>query len=103
DRVAILQNGELKRVGTLRQLSAAKSSKLIVDILPAPVMEALAATTAEVTMVQGKIAIRCADEALRHTVEALLQQHGVGIFQRETEAQSLEEIFFSSITPPPKL
>lgn len=103
DRVAILQNGELKRIGTLQELSAGKSTKLLINSLPAPVMDGLAVTTAEVTMVQGKITIRCPDEALRQTVEELLQQHGVEILQRETEAQSLEEIFFSTITPPPKL
>lgn len=103
DRVAILQNGELKRIGTLQELSAGNTTKLVVKSLPAPVMDALAATTVEVTMVQGKITIRCPDEALRQSVEELLQQHSVEILQRETEAQSLEEIFFSSITPPPKL
>ncbi|HZT22439.1 MAG TPA: ABC transporter ATP-binding protein [Verrucomicrobiae bacterium] len=103
DRVAILQNGELKRMGTLQELSADKSTRLVVGSLPAPVLEALAATRAEVTMTQAKIVIRCPDETLRQTVEELLHQHHVGILQRETETQSLEEIFFSSITPPPKL
>ncbi|MBU6411167.1 MAG: ABC transporter ATP-binding protein, partial [Verrucomicrobia bacterium] len=36
DRVAILQNGELKRVGTLRELSADKRSRLMVKSFPAP-------------------------------------------------------------------
>jgi ABC-2 type transport system ATP-binding protein len=103
DRVAILQNGELKRIGTLQELSVAKSTKLVVKGLPAALLDALAATAAEVTMVRGKITIRCPDEALRQTVEDLLQQHAVQILQRETEAQSLEEIFFSTITLPPKL
>ncbi len=103
DRVAILQNGELRRVGTLRELSADKRSRLMVKSFPAPVMEALAATAAEVTLAQGRITIRCPNEALRQTIEELLQQHGVEILHREIEAQSLEQIFFSSITPPPKL
>ncbi len=103
DRVAILQNGELKRVGTLRELSADKRSRLMVKSFPAPVMEALSATAAEVTLAQGRITIRCPNEALRQTIEELLQRHGVEILHREIEAQSLEQIFFSSITPPPKL
>ena len=69
DRVAILQNGELKRVGTLQELSAGRSTRLIVKSLPAPAMEALAATAAEVNLVQGQVTIRCPDEALRQTVE----------------------------------
>ena len=103
DRVAILQNGELKRIGTLQELSANKRTKLVVKGLPAPVMEALATTAAEVTLVQGLATISCPDEALRQTVEQLLRQHGVEIVRTETETQSLEEIFFATITPPPKL
>jgi ABC-2 type transport system ATP-binding protein len=103
DRVAILQNGELKRIGTLQELSANKRTKLVVKGLSAPVMEALATTTAEVTLVQGLATISCPDEALRQTVEQLLRQHGVEIVRTESETQSLEEIFFATITPPPKL
>src|SRR5208283_3588723 len=103
DRVAILQNGELKRIGTLQELSANKRTKLVVKGLSAPVMEALATTTAEVTLVQGLATISCPDEALRQTVEQLLRQHGIEIVRTETETQSLEEIFFATITLPPKL
>ena len=103
DRVAILQNGELKRTGTLQELSANKKTKLVVKGLPAPVMEALAITAAEVTLVQGLATISCPDEELRQTVEQLLRQHGVEIVRTETGTQSLEEIFFATITPPPKL
>jgi len=97
DRVAILQNGELKRVGTLQQLSAGRSMRLIVKSLPALAMEALAATAAVVTLVQGQVTIRCPDEALRQTVEQLLRQHSVEILRVEAETQSLENIFFSTI------
>jgi uncharacterized hydantoinase/oxoprolinase family protein len=100
--VAILQNGELKRVGTLRELSAGRSTRLIVKGLPATVMEGLAATTAQVTLIQGQVTIRCPDEALRQTVEALLRQHNVEIVCQEIETQSLEEIFFSTIGSQPK-
>jgi ABC-2 type transport system ATP-binding protein len=103
DRVAILQNGELKRIGTLQELSANKRTKLVVKGLSVPVMEALATTAAEVTLVQGLATVSCPDEALRQTVEQLLRRHGVEIVRTETETQSLEEIFFATITPPPKL
>jgi ABC-2 type transport system ATP-binding protein len=102
DRVAILQNGELKRVGTLQELSAGKSTDLVVKGLPAPVMEALAATAAQVTLLQGQVTIRCPDEALRETVEDLLRQHGVEIVRKEAKTQSLEDIFFSIINPDTK-
>ena len=103
DRVAILQNGELKRIGTLSELSSGKITKLVIKSLPAPVLEGLTATAAEVTLAHGRITIRCPDEGIRQSVEELLRQHQVEIVQSETEVQSLEEIFFSSITPPPKL
>jgi ABC-2 type transport system ATP-binding protein len=102
DRVAILQNGELKRVGTLQELSAGRCTRLIVKSLPAPVMEALSATAARVTMMQGLVTIRCPDEALRGEIERLLARHQVEIVRQEAEAQSLEEIFFSAIDQPPK-
>jgi ABC-2 type transport system ATP-binding protein len=103
DRVAILQNGELKRVGTLPELSSGRSTRFVVKGLPAPLMEALANTAAQVTLTQGQATIRCPDEALRQTVEQMLRQHGVEILRTEAETQSLEEIFFATITPPPKL
>jgi ABC-2 type transport system ATP-binding protein len=103
DRVAILQNGELKRVGTLQELSTGRSTRFLIKSFPAPLMEALAATTVQVTLVQGQATLSCPDEALRQTVERLLQQHGVEIVRTETATQSLEEIFFATITPPPKL
>jgi ABC-2 type transport system ATP-binding protein len=103
DRVAILQNGELRRVGTLQELSAGRRTRFVVKGLPAPLLEALATTTAQVTLVQGQASISCPDESLRETVEQLLRQHDVGIVRTETETQTLEEIFFAAITPPPKL
>ena len=102
DRVAILQKGELKRVGTLQELSAGRGSKLTVTRLTVPLMDALAATLAEVTLRQGKVTIHCGNEPLRETVEGLLAQHGVEIVHRDIETQSLEEIFFSTISPESK-
>jgi ABC-2 type transport system ATP-binding protein len=97
DRVAILQNGELKRVGTLQELSRGRSTRLIVKSLPSSVLEALAQTPVQVTLAQGEATIRCANEALHLTVEELLRQHGVETLRTETETQSLDEIFFSTI------
>jgi ABC-2 type transport system ATP-binding protein len=102
DRVAILQNGELKRVGTIQELSAGRAARLTVKGLPAQVMDTLKTTAVEVTLAQEQITIRCPDESLRRFVEELLQQNGVEIVHTEAEAQSLEEIFFSTIDPQTK-
>src|SRR5271169_1985358 len=77
DRVAILENGALKRIGTLQELSAGGSTCLIVRELPGPVMEALAATPAEVTWLKGQVTIRCQDYQVLQNVEALLREHQV--------------------------
>jgi ABC-2 type transport system ATP-binding protein len=102
DRVAILQNGELKRVGTLQELSAAKGGELVVKTLPAPIIEAISSTAAEITFLQGQVTIRCPDDALLETVENLLREHRVEIVDKGTKAQTLEEIFFSIINAEPK-
>jgi len=99
DRVAILQNGELKRMGTLQELSPSKITRFIVKALPAPVIEALSTTAAQVTLAQGLATIRCPGDSLRETVVQLLVQNGVEIVRTEVESQSLEEIFFSTIQP----
>jgi ABC-2 type transport system ATP-binding protein len=97
DRVAILENGALKRIGTLQELSAGGSTRLVVEHVPGPVMDALAATSAEVTWFQGQVTIRCPDETIREAVEALLRENSVAILRTESEKQSLDEIFFSTI------
>lgn len=97
DRVAILQDGSLKRVGTLQELSVGGSTRLVVKDVPGLVMNALAATPAAVTWLQGEVTIRCQDDAVRQAVEALLSENGVPILSRESEVQSLDEIFFSTI------
>src|SRR5258706_5702749 len=61
DRVAILQNGELKRVGTLAELSPAQGIRLIVRELPGAAMESLVSTSAQVTWAEGQVTIRCQD------------------------------------------
>lgn len=101
DRVAILENGALKRIGTLQELSAGGSTRLVVEAVPGPVMVALTATPAEVTWIQGQVTIRCQDDGVRQTVETLLREHNVEILRKEDEAQSLDEIFFSTIKREP--
>ena len=103
DRVAILQKGELKRIGTLQELSTARSTRLILKKVPGTVLEALAATSAEVTMLRGQITVKCGDAPTRTRIEELLQQHGIQPERTEVETQSLEDIFFSTIDPPPRI
>jgi ABC-2 type transport system ATP-binding protein len=103
DRVAILQGGELKRVGTLRELSSGEGARFIINRLPGQVIDALASTPAQITMLRGQATVFCPDDALRKTVEEILHQYNIEIERVETETQSLEKIFFSSIGAPPKL
>ena len=103
DRVAILEKGELKRVGTLQELSTGRSTRIILKDLPGVVLEALSRTAAEVTMQSGRITVKCADTGTREVIDGLLQQHGIQPERAEVETQSLENIFFSAIEPPPKL
>jgi hypothetical protein len=67
------------------------------------VLEALSRTAAEVTMRGGRITIKCADVACREVIDEVLRQHGIQPERSEVETQSLENIFFSALTPPPKL
>ena len=97
DRVAILQQGKLTRVGTLEEVSAAKGSRIIVRDLPASAIEALSATAARLTLIGGEATIECDDEAVRRDVEQVLEKSGVDVERVETETQSLEEIFFGAI------
>jgi len=99
DRVAIMEKGELKRIGTLQELSAPKSVKLIVRGIRGALIEALAATPAEITFAREEVVIKCADEATRGLVEKLLAEGQVTIERTEVETQSLEDIFFSAINP----
>ena len=100
DRVAILEKGELKRVGTLQELSAGKSTCLILKNVPGVLLEALSQTNAEVTMLRGQVTIKCPDTATREVIDELLRQHGIQPERTEVETQSLENIFFSTIKPP---
>ena len=97
DRVAILVKGELVRIGTLRELSAPKSVKLIVRGVRQELIDSLAATTAEISMARGEATIKCSDEATRAAVEKLVAEHQATIERTEVETQSLEDIFFAAV------
>src|SRR5450631_3117188 len=97
DRVAILENGALKRIGTLQELSAVGNTRLFVERVPFAMIESLVATQAEVSWFQGQVTIRCPDDATRDAVETLLRENDVSILRRENEKQSLDEIFLSAI------
>lgn len=103
DRVAILEKGELKKIGTLQELSSGRSTRLVLRNVPGAVLESLSQTEAEITMLRGQITVKCADAATREAIDELLRQHGIQPEKTETETQSLENIFFSAIQPPPKL
>lgn len=103
DRVAILQKGELKRVGTLQELSTARTGLIVLQNVPGAVLEALAASAAKVTMSRGLVTVKCEDAATQTFVEELLARHGIRPERTEVETQSLEEIFFSAIESPPKI
>lgn len=97
DRVAILQQGELKRVGTLEELSGAGGARIVVKRLPAAAIEALAATDARLTLRGGESTIACDNRMLLEQVRQVLDECGVEVERVETQMQSLEEIFFSAI------
>jgi ABC-2 type transport system ATP-binding protein len=103
DRVAILEKGELKKVGTLQELSTSRSTRLVLHNVPGAVLEALSQTAAEIILRQGQVTIKCPDLATRETICALLHQHGLRPERSEVETESLENIFFSAIEPPPRL
>jgi ABC-2 type transport system ATP-binding protein len=102
DRVAILHQGQLKRVGTLQELSTGRSTRLVLKNVPGAVLEAFSKTAAEVTMMGDQITVKCSDMATRETIEGVLRQHGIQSERTEVETQSLEDIFFSAIEPPAK-
>jgi ABC-2 type transport system ATP-binding protein len=97
DRVAILQNGQLQRLGTLQELSRNQSIRIVVQRLPAEVMDTLSTTAVRVMLEHGQVTIWCPDSNLRGQVETLLAQHHVEIQRLEAETQSLQDIFFSTL------
>jgi ABC-2 type transport system ATP-binding protein len=103
DRVAILEKGELKKVGTLAELSDGVSTRLTLTNVPGTVLEALAQTDAEITLRRRLVTIKCPNRETRQAVDELLRQHGLQPEGSTVETESLEHIFFSAIQAPPKL
>jgi ABC-2 type transport system ATP-binding protein len=99
DRVAIMERGELKRIGTLQELSAPKGVRLTVRGVHGDLIGALAATAAEVTFARDEVVIKCLDQATREQVERMLADHHLAAERTEIETQSLEDIFFSALGP----
>ena len=97
DRVGILQQGELRRAGTLEELSGSRGSVVAVRDLPAAAMEAVAATGARLTVEGRASTISCGDRRLLQEVEQVLERFGVDAERVDTQMQSLEEIFFGAI------
>lgn len=98
DRVAILQQGELKRAGTLEELSAESAGFVVrASDLPGSAMQAVAAAGAGLTVEGEASTISCPDRGVLEEVEEVLQRFGVEADQVETRSQSLEEIFFGAI------
>ncbi len=97
DRVAILQQGELKRAGTLEELSESGGSDVQTRDLPGAAMEAVAATGARLTVEGGEATISCADRRVLEEVERILERFGAEAERIEARNQSLEEIFFGAI------
>ena len=97
DRVAILKRGVLHRVGTMEELSGARGFRIVARDLPSAVIDALSASSAQLTLHGKQATIVCEDEAVRDEVERVLRDHAVEIERVEAETQSLEEIFFGAI------
>ena len=97
DRVAILQQGELKRAGTLEELSESGGSVVRARDLPGAAMEAVVAAGARLTVEGGESTISCADRRVLEEVKEALERFGVEAGMVESRSQSLEEIFFGTI------
>ncbi len=97
DRVAILQQGELKRAGTLEELSESGGFVVRARDLPGAAMEAVAAAGARLTVEGPASEISCADRKVLEEVKEALERFGVEAGMVESRSQSLEEIFFGTI------
>lgn len=71
--------------------------------MPGTVLEALAQTDAEITLLRRQVTIKCPNRETRQTIDELLRQHGLQPEGSSVETESLEHIFFSAIQVPPKL
>ena len=93
DRVAILRDGVLARIGRLDELLATSSVRLHVGRLPAALIDALVAAGAEVALGAEATAVRCPTGAVREAAVALLEAQAVRVERVESETRSLQELF----------
>ena len=97
DRVAILKDGALARIGSLGDLLATPRVRLHVGRLPPGLLEELMTLGAEVSMAGAQTTVSCADETVRTRVAAALESRGVGIERTESECRSLEDLFMETV------
>jgi ABC-2 type transport system ATP-binding protein len=97
DRVAILKQGELVRLGSLDELLATSSVQLQVRHVPAAVVDRLISLGAEVEFASSRVTIRCRNRAVRDAVVAVLDAEGITIERTEAEMRSLEELFVETV------
>lgn len=97
DRVAILKQGALARLGPLDELLAIRSVRIHVRHIAPELVGALVGLGAEVTMAGTDASVRCADDAMRAAAVAALEARGVAIDSVEPEMRSLEDLFVETV------
>ncbi len=102
DRVAILKQGRLLKIGSLQELSREGGVTFVIAHCPAGLLDALAALPVQVAVDSGRVTVTCQDTAQRRTIERLLTDQCVEVQSIEQKARSLEEIFFAAIDEEPR-
>ncbi len=99
DRVGILADGVLRRVGTLADLSAGGRSEIVVRELPPTAIAALSVTGARVVLNGRKATIACDGPDQEAEVRSVLEEGGAAVEAIHARPQSLEEIFLREVGP----
>jgi len=97
DRVAILRQGSLARIGRLEELLATRGVRVHARRLPAALIDALVAAGAEVAVGADDTVVRCAESGVHDAVMAMLRGHGIQVDRVESETRSLEELFVETV------
>ena len=97
DRVAILKQGALARIGPLDELLAMRSVRVHVRHIAPELVGTLVALGAEVTMTGADATVRCGDDATRAATVATLEAGGIAIDRIEPETRSLEDLFVETV------
>jgi ABC-2 type transport system ATP-binding protein len=99
DRVAILNRGELARLGTIEELTRAELLFGISTAAPVPaaVVAELGARVLEARAVEGGIEVKLAEAGAIDGVVDLLRARGVSIRGLAGKRHSLEEVFLASL------